>query len=349
MSAASKITVSDVDYAKFRINFDPQDRERVHQYWDEIFANQHWTEGKFTDLFEEKWSLWNEAPSIATSSWSGAAMACMEFFGLRGKKVLCPSNTFIATPFATVRAGAEVVFADCNREDLCLSYDSVVAAAAEHDLAAVWLVHIGGHIGFDTPRIADFCRERGILLLEDCAHAAGASWSGKRPGTWGDAGVYSLYATKTIPTGEGGILVSDNTGLIDFARKYRNYGKFEYDVEGLNHRMTEFTAALGVVQVDRMEDIVAWKNEAATTYLDPKFSNRVILPEGMISGYYKYIVFDPIENSTGKVYDSPCHTIMKHDGAYPNTEWVAANHWCVPLYYNPAAQESAATTSASGR
>jgi perosamine synthetase len=79
--------------------------------------------------------------------------------------------------------------------------------------------------------------------------------------------------------------------------------------------------------------IVEYKNEYAQK-LDSKFKNRLILPKGMISGYYKYIVFEEIEKSTGKVYDNPCHRIMKHDVDLPNTDWVAKNHWCVPIYYN---------------
>jgi dTDP-4-amino-4,6-dideoxygalactose transaminase len=324
-----------MDFQAFKIGFDLRDKKRVYEYWDDVFASQKWAEGKYTQLFEEKWAKWNGLPAVATSSWAGAAMACMEYFNLRGKKVLCPTNTFMATPLSVVKAGGEVVFADCNRTDLCLSYDAVVEAASKHNLSAVWLVHIGGHIAFDTPKIAEFCRSKGIVLLEDCAHAHGASWNGKRPGAWGDAGVYSFYATKSISTGEGGMLVSRHDGLIEFAKKYRNYGKFEHEVEGLNHRMSEFTAALGVVQVDRMDEITAWKNEVAAKHLNPKFEKRVKFPDGMVSGYYKYIVFEPIEKSTGKVYDKLCHTIMKRGGSFSNAEWVAQNHWCVPLYYNP--------------
>lgn len=324
-----------MDFHRFRIGFDRRDQKRLHRYWDEILSSERWTEGKFTQIFEEKWGVWNGIPAVAMSSWSGAAMACIEYFNLKGKKVLCPTNTFIATPASAVKAGAEVVFGDCNRSDLCLSYEAVVAAAAKHNIAAVYLVHIGGHIAFDISRIAEFCRSKGIILLEDCAHAHGASWNGRKPGTWGDAGIYSLCATKTISTGEGGVLVSNHKGLIEFARKYRNYGKPYYDVEGLNFRMSEFTAALAVVQIERMGEIVAWKNEMAAKHLDAKFSNRVKLPKGMVSGLYKYIVFDPIRNSTGKVYDKLCHAIMKHEGQFPNADWVAKNHWCVPLYYNP--------------
>jgi len=97
--------------------------------------------------------------------------------------------------------------------------------------------------------------------------------------------------------------------------------------------MSEFTAAMGCIQTDRLDDIVTWKNVYAREHLDLRCPNRVIFPEGMVSGYYKYIVFDPIENSTGKVYDEPCHRIMKKGCELPNTDWVAENHWCVPLYY----------------
>lgn len=326
-------------YQAFKIGFHPGDKARVFSYWDEIFTSQKWTEGKFTQLFEEKWSAWNGLSSVATSSWAGGAMAALEYFKVRGKKVLCPTNTFMATPLSIVKAGGEVVFGDCNKEDLCLSYDAVVSAAAKNKLGAVWLVHIGGHVAFDTQKIAEFCQKNGIPLLEDCAHAHGASWKGQKPGSWGDAGVYSFYATKSISTGEGGMLVSKHAALIDYAKKYRNYGKFEYDVQGLNHRMSEFTAALGVVQAERMQAITDWKNETAEKYLHPQFTKRLTLPAGMVSGLYKYIVFEPVEKSTGKVYDVLCHNIMKVAGSFPNAEWVAKNHWCPPLYYNPIEQK----------
>ncbi len=260
---------------------------------------------------------------------------------MRGETVLCPSNTFMATPLAAIGAGAAVEFVDCNRSDLCMSFEDFERKAERHKPRAAILVHIGGHIGFDSERIAAYCRANDIFLLEDCAHAHGAEWGERRPGGFGDAGVYSLYATKTVSTGEGGVLVSADAELIEFARKFRNYGKFEHEVDGLNFRMSEFTAALGLVQADRMEEIVAWKNAYAREHLDPLHPARVELPEGMTSGLYKYIVFEPIEKSTGRVYEQPCHRIMGRDDDLPNTEWAAQNHWCVPLYYRPESRDAA--------
>ena len=166
------------------------------------------------------------------------------------------------------------------------------------------------------------------------------AWNGRRPGTWGDAGVYSLYATKTISTGEGGVLVSRRPEVVAHARDFRNYGKPTYEVPGLNFRMSEFTAALGLVQTERLPEIVGWKNEIARAAARPRYPARLELPDGMVSGLYKYIVFDWLERSTGRVYDEPCHRIMGHDVDLPNSDWVARNHSCVPLYYRPVRDAS---------
>ena len=318
---------------KFKIGFEKADTKRLHKYWDEIIAKEQWSEGKFTEMFEEKWSAYNQSHSVAFSSWGGAALAALEFYDVRGKTVLCPSNTFMATPLSVVKAGGKVEFVDCNKYDLCLSLEDLKRKIKAYNPVAVWVVHIGGHIAFEIDEIAKLCKERGVVLLEDCAHAHGASWDGRKAGDWGDAGVFSFYATKTISTGEGGILVTKNRELAKFAKQYRNYGKFDYQIEGFNYRMNEFTAAIGCVQIDRLEDIVSWKNEYAEKILNKKYHNRVKFPDGMVSGYYKYIVFDPIEQSTGKVYVDPCHHYIKKDYDLPKTDWVAKNHWCVPLYY----------------
>lgn len=318
----------------FSIGFDQRDIPRVLADWEQILTSSRWSEGPFTERFEHLWSEWNGLPALATSSWSAAALAALQFIGVEGECVLCPSNTFMATPLSVIQAGGRLRFVDCNREDLCMSYDDFVAKAKESKPKAAWLVHIGGHIAFDVERIADYCRRNGIRLLEDCAHAHGAEWNSRKPGTWGDAGVCSFYATKTISTGEGGMLVSRHPEMLEFARVHRNYGKPDYSVHGLNGRISEFTAALGCAQTERMPEIVAWKRQAASELLDPRYPHRVRFPEGMHSGYYKYVVFEPIERSTGKVYDSPCHRILKDPEVLPNTDWVADHHWCVPIYYS---------------
>jgi perosamine synthetase len=323
------------DFTRFAIGFDHDDRARLHALIDEVLDSERWAEGPMNVRFEQAWSDLHEIPAVALNGWAGGALSALDFAGVRGATVLCPSNTFMATPMAALRAGAEVQFVDCNRDDLCMSFADFERAAERHKPRAAFIVHIGGHIAFEIEQIAAYCSEQGIFLIEDCAHAHGASWNGRRPGSWGDAGIYSLYATKTISTGEGGVLVSRRPEVIEHTHQYRNYGKPNYEIDGLNFRMSEFTAALGLIQTERLPQIVAWKNEVARTELDPVHAARLELPEGMVSGLYKYIVFDWLERSTGRVYDEPCHRIMGHDVELPNSDWVARHHSCVPLYYRP--------------
>jgi perosamine synthetase len=324
-----------MEHQRFAIGFDERDRARLHTLWDEVIDSGQWSHGEMNRRFEAAWEAWNGAGAVALGSWAGGAVAALEFAGVRGHAVLCPANTFMATPLAILAAGGRPVFVDCNRDDLCASLADIEEKIARHKPRACVVVHIGGHIAFEIEQLAELCRSQDVFLLEDCAHAHGADWNGRRPGTFGDAGVYSFYATKTVSTGEGGMLVSRRADVLDFARAYRDYGKPDYTVGGLNFRMSEFTAAAGLVQAERMEEIVAWKNAVARDHLDAQHPGRLQLPDGMVSGLYKYVVFDPIERSTGKVYEDSCHRIMGTGDELPNTDWVATNHWCVPLYYRP--------------
>jgi perosamine synthetase len=334
-----------VDFERFAIGFDQRDRSRLHALWDHVLDSERWSEGEVVRAFESAWAEWNGLPAVAFSSWSGAALAVLEFVGVRDEVVLCPSNTFMATPLSIVHAGGRVEFVDCNRSDLCMSLADFERKVREHKPRAAFLVHIGGHLAFDSDKIAELCRAEGIFLIEDCAHAHGASWNGRRAGSWGDAGVWSFAATKTISTGEGGMVVSPRPELIEFASSYRNYGKPDYVRPGLNFRMNEFTAAIGLVGVGRLDEITTWKNAVARDQLDAQYASRVELPDGMVSGLYKYIVFEPIGRSTGRVYDLPCHRVFRHAVELPNSDWVAANHWCVPLYYRPSSEAVNLTAS----
>ncbi len=111
---------------KFTIGFEKEDSKKLHKYWDAIIEKQQWSEGNFTRTFEEKWTNYNDCSSVAFSSWAGAALAALEFYNVKGKIVLCPSNTFMATPLVSIKAGAKVEFVDCNKYDLCLSLEDLI-------------------------------------------------------------------------------------------------------------------------------------------------------------------------------------------------------------------------------
>ena len=333
------------------LTFDRRDRERLHQMWDDIIDSNQWSTydkpAKYTDQFETLWSQWNNAYSVSTATWSGAAMAALKYIDVKNEVVLCPSFTWIATPMSIAESGGKVVYVEINKRDLCMSYDDFVIKCKLYSPKAVFVVHIGGHIAFDIDRISQYCNDNNIALIEDCAQAHGASWGKKMPGTWGDAGIYSFGPTKTLTTGEGGMLVSKHKALTDFARGYIYYGKpNDYASTGLNWKMNEFTSAIGVLQTLRLSEIVKVKNAYVDTNLRTKHPNTVNLPTDMVSGYFKYIVFD--NNISDKdrqfhdgkrigkktpVFNELCHNIIDGLGVVPTTEDIQDNHWCMRVEY----------------
>ena len=94
------------DLGKFTIGFDPRDRARLHELWDEVIDSQRWAEGPMIDRFEAAWEAEHGLPSVATASWTGGALAALAYAGVRGGRVIVPSNTFMATPLAIIEAGA---------------------------------------------------------------------------------------------------------------------------------------------------------------------------------------------------------------------------------------------------
>ena len=94
---------------KFTIGFEKEDTRKLHGYWDDIIGNQQWSEGKFTGKFEEKWSEYNQLNSVSFSTWSGAALAVLEFFNVKEETVLCPSNTFMATSLSVIKSSGDEI------------------------------------------------------------------------------------------------------------------------------------------------------------------------------------------------------------------------------------------------
>jgi perosamine synthetase len=325
-----------------RIPFGPEYRRQYFALLEQVFESNFWSDGPILRQFEQEFSKYVGLPARAVANGGAGLLAILDYLDVRDKEVLVPANTFWATAQAAKKAGARVVYADCNREDLCLSLEDL-RRKVSRDTRAVIVVHIGGHLAFQIEDIAAFCRERGIFLVEDCAHVHGGWWHGKTGGHYGFAGAYSFYATKTMPLGEGGMVVSRDESFLEWLEQYRNYGKevhsgrVTYPLKtGFNYRMNEITAALGLVQLQRLPAILAEKRQLAAKY-DQIFENRITFPPGLISGYYKYIVFNypQLREQTGQVF-GPGDLGPVIDGVaatVPNSYWVAENHQCPPIYY----------------
>ena len=323
------------------IPFEEEYRKKFYALEERIFESNMWSEGQMLHDFEDKFGEYVHLNARAIADGGAALLAILSYIDVKGKDVIVPANTFWADAQAVKYAGGNIIFADCNKDDLCMSYDDLIKKVTPNTKAVI-LVHIGGHLAFETEKIVRFCKEKKIELVEDCAHVHGAWWNGKTGGHYGIAGAYSFYATKTMPLGDGGMVVSKNENLLKYVEEFRNYGKevinghvYYRMQEGFNFRLSEFNAALGIVQMERLEGILEGKRNLAEKY-DCIFDNRVRLPEGMISGYYKYIVFDtPLKQETGQVFGPRDlgHRIENVEANVPNSEWITEHHKCAPIYY----------------
>jgi dTDP-4-amino-4,6-dideoxygalactose transaminase len=324
------------------IPFETKQRKKFYHLLDRVFDSSFWSEGEMTRTFEENFGAFVGLSARTVANGGAGLLAVLDYIDVKGKDVIVPANTFWATSQAVKKAGGRVIYADNNRSDLCLSFEDMKRRVTK-DTRAIIVVHIGGHIAFESDQIAEYCKQNNLYLIEDCAHVHGASWNGRQGGHFGFAGVYSFYATKTMPTGEGGMVVSRDADFISWIEKYRNYGKKVIDgkvlypvKDGFNYRMSEFVAALGIVQLENLPAILEWKRALAAKY-DAIFDNRVMLPEGMISGYYKYIVFGypQLKEITGQVFglNDLGYRIEGINLNMENAEWIAANHQCPPIYY----------------
>ena len=157
------------------IPFEEEYRKKFYELEDQIFNSNFWSEGKMLQTFEEKFGEYVKLGAMAVSSGGAGLLAILDYIGVKGKEVLVPSNTFWADARAVKLAGGDPVYVDCNRNDLCMSFEDLKTKITKNTKAVI-VVHIGGHIAFQIEEIAAFCKEKGIYLIEDCAHVHGGWW-----------------------------------------------------------------------------------------------------------------------------------------------------------------------------
>lgn len=138
-----------------KIYFNRDNKMQFYHYVDEIFKSNFWSEGKMTRAFEEECEEVLDLPACAVCNGGAALFLLYQYAGVKGKDVIIPANTFWATAMAAKMAGANIIYADCNRYDLCLSFEDLKRKITPNT-AAVTVVHIGGYIAFDIEKIAAF-------------------------------------------------------------------------------------------------------------------------------------------------------------------------------------------------
>jgi dTDP-4-amino-4,6-dideoxygalactose transaminase len=193
---------------------------------------------------------------VAVNNGTTALVAALEVCDIEpGQEVITSPFTFVATLNAALEAGATVRFADILESDFCMDPASA-AALVNKNTSVLMPVHLYGQSA-DMKAINKLVSDNGLKLVEDAAQAHGATFDGASVGTFG-LGCFSLYATKNLTSGEGGLITTNDDGLADRLRVLRNQGmreRYKYEVIGHNYRLTDIHAAIAVPQVARMFEI----------------------------------------------------------------------------------------------
>lgn len=187
----------------------------------------------------------------------------------RDGEILIPSFTFYASASSAVFAGLRPVFVDADPQTFNLDVSSLESLVTDRT-TAIMPVHIYGQSA-PLDEICEFAARHKLTVIEDAAQAFGVSYQGRHAGTWGDLGVISFFSDKTITTGEGGVVLTNDTALYEKLRLLRNQGRpnsgtFIHDSLGMNFRMTDLQCAVGNAQLRKFPAIVAGKQAKHERY-----------------------------------------------------------------------------------
>jgi 8-amino-3,8-dideoxy-alpha-D-manno-octulosonate transaminase len=258
---------------------------------------------EFESVLAKKFSV---PHAQAVSSGSAALRVALAALGVgAGDEVVIPAFTFVATAEAVIQSGADLVIVDID-DSFNMDPDAFEEAITERTKAVI-PVHMMGAPA-DMLRIPEIAKKHNVAVLEDCAQGVGGTFRGRLLGTIGDIGCYSFDAGKVIITGEGGMIVTSNRDLFVRARAYHDHGH-EYSTtvgrgeegaigEGFNYRMTELQGAIGIVQLGKLDGILAAQraNKAALLRALEKggfpFRFRKILDHGELGDALIFLLGD---------------------------------------------------------
>jgi perosamine synthetase len=293
------------------------------------------------------------AVTFSSGTTALAAMLLAEGIG-PGDEVIVPSMTFIATATSVCHVGATPVFADIDPRSFNLDPDEIPRLVTRRT-RAVLTVHYAGQPGA-LDRLAKACADHGLLLLEDAAQAAGAEFGGVPVGGFGKSAMFSFTPTKNITTGEGGIVVTGEAETADRLRLLRNHGQrrlYEHEIIGYNWRLTEIQAAIGRVQLRKLDAILerkranaAWMSARLAEVpgqfgLTPPYQVPDASPTHMLytclvdygrDAVLRHLLRQGIE---ARVYFPPAHLQPPFFGGHrqlPVTEQVAARMISIPMH-----------------
>jgi len=229
--------------------------------------------GKYIEEFEQRWATYcGMKHGIAVSNGTTALQVAIALLDLKpGDEVIIPTFTIISCAQAVTMYGGVPVLIDSDPQTWQMDVNQIEAKITPRT-RAIMPVHIYGH-PTDMDPLLEIAKKHGLFVIEDAAEVHGAEYKGRKCGGMGDISVFSFYANKLITTGEGGMVLTQSDNLAEKARSLRNLcfqkkRRFLHENIGNNFRMINIQAALGVAQLERIEDIVNRKRAIAHSYTE---------------------------------------------------------------------------------
>src|SRR5262245_25926323 len=359
-----------------KIDFSADDRRWIADRIVEALETGQLTLGRYGALFEQEFARYCGARhAVAVGSGTAALEIILRSLDVAGRDVLVPANTFFATAAAVINAGGRPVLMDTDLRTLSTTATEVARRLTANTAGAI-IVHIGGVVTDEVPRIADLLAQKGLWLVEDAAHGHGYRLNGKHAGTFGTAGTFSFYPTKAMTSAEGGMIVTNDDRVAEEARLYRDQGKASFSENlhvrmGNNWRLSEPHAIIGLRHLEHLDAMVAERRRLAARYADALAKRDLGLqplatPPGSQPNFYKYVVH--LRNGmdrtvlkqrlrterqvilAGEVYERPLQlnpVLRDLDTGNLDASLVACgSHICLPMFASMTDQELERVVSA---
>jgi len=251
--------------------------------------------GPYVKLFQNKMSHWlGKKFCFATTSGTSSLHAAIASLGLKqNDEVLIPALTYIADASVVIQEHAKPVFVDVSQKDFNIAPADVLKKITRNTKALI-VVHMYGQPA-RMDELRQIAKENKLILIEDCAQAAGAKYKNKLIGSFGDISCFSFYQTKHIVCGEGGLIATDNTIYANILRSILNNGikrsrleDYDYDRIGFNYQMTEMQAALGISQLLRLNQLNRTRRKHAAIYRKILSETDIFFQKENKDGYNVY-------------------------------------------------------------
>ena len=344
----------------FDFQISPEDRIFLHHLVDQIADEGYLTNHTLVKKVESEFASWtNTQYLVAVNNGSSALTAALGAIPRNNgrKKVLLPSNTFIACWLAIVQAGYEPVLIDLDSSFLGFDLNQIHDHILTNQVAAILLVHIGGIIDPKIDALVSLCAKNNILLIEDAAHAHGSHYKGRLAGSIGDIATFSFHLTKAITSGEGGLISTINSAIYKNLLSIRQFGKSEnnphlFEQFGGNFKMSEMQAAFLLMDLRRAKKRIERRQEIAKIYFEQLNNSRIFFlkpDQGSESSCYKCMALLPAQSREkliakfleyniqlpNGVYYWPLHRqpiVNSKEKIFLNTDAFSERHICLPCY-----------------